>query len=277
MSDSDSDGGPGLDGILWGNLGENGNRLELDYMDEVSKHASTGSYYCNTLCSMHSGGLWWPQPPIQPPTTARIASSCLLSCWHGDGANHILQCWTASSCATLACTHSRHALPYTCAVLTPAPVLLCSCCAECHQRTGCCPTQDGSGRRPAGKLNSTLHQQQSSSTLTHQSYLRRTLYSSQSTSSLSAVSCHPPALQWPRKTDTMLCLLACLVTNECCVYACCMFWMCRKRCPLLEEVRGVQQQEQQQAHPALRVPGQALTMQMSQPYQKIWRMRTSLR
>lgn len=35
MSDSDSDdGGPGLEGILWGNLGE-GDRLEVDYLDEV--------------------------------------------------------------------------------------------------------------------------------------------------------------------------------------------------------------------------------------------------
>lgn len=34
MSDSDSDGGPGLEGILWGNLGE-GDTLELDYMPKV--------------------------------------------------------------------------------------------------------------------------------------------------------------------------------------------------------------------------------------------------
>lgn len=34
MSDSDNDDGPGLQGILWGNLGE-GDRLELDYMPQV--------------------------------------------------------------------------------------------------------------------------------------------------------------------------------------------------------------------------------------------------
>jgi hypothetical protein len=34
MSDSDNDDGPGLQGILWGNLGE-GDRLDLDYMPQV--------------------------------------------------------------------------------------------------------------------------------------------------------------------------------------------------------------------------------------------------
>lgn len=37
MSDSDSDGegGLGLDGFLWGNIGE-GDQLEVDYLDQVN-------------------------------------------------------------------------------------------------------------------------------------------------------------------------------------------------------------------------------------------------
>lgn len=46
MSGSDSDdGGPGLEGILWGNLGKDG--LELDYMDEVRACRGLG---CGLRC-----------------------------------------------------------------------------------------------------------------------------------------------------------------------------------------------------------------------------------
>lgn len=59
MSDSDSDGGPGLEDFMWGNLGE-GDRLEVDYMPQVTQQNALCALELVDLCSVSSHPIGHP-------------------------------------------------------------------------------------------------------------------------------------------------------------------------------------------------------------------------
>lgn len=81
MSDSDSDGGPGLESILWGNLGE-GDRPELDYMPQVQLLTRRG-WVLNVQCdssvnhASHSTNIS-PHLGYEPACTGLLL--CMQSC-----------------------------------------------------------------------------------------------------------------------------------------------------------------------------------------------------
>jgi hypothetical protein len=72
MSDSDSDGGPGLDDFMWGNLGE-GDRLEVDYMPQVQQQAA-----CSDAVRQHRGWLHRGLDYVSYPSLGHsVCANCL--------------------------------------------------------------------------------------------------------------------------------------------------------------------------------------------------------
>lgn len=73
MSDSDSDGGPGLDDFMWGNLGE-GDRLEVDYMPQVQQQAA-----CSDAVRQHRGWLHRVLDYVSYPSLGHSVCAICLS------------------------------------------------------------------------------------------------------------------------------------------------------------------------------------------------------